>query len=31
MLDAMYEDDINITGYTLWSIIDNFEWTQGFK
>ncbi|KAJ8923929.1 hypothetical protein NQ315_006705 [Exocentrus adspersus] len=31
LLDAMYEDNINITGYTLWSIIDNFEWTQGFN
>ncbi|XP_018576585.1 myrosinase 1 [Anoplophora glabripennis] len=31
MLDAMYEDNIKITGYTLWSIIDNFEWTQGFN
>uniref|UniRef100_A0A0K8TUT8 beta-glucosidase n=1 Tax=Phaedon cochleariae TaxID=80249 RepID=A0A0K8TUT8_PHACE len=29
LLDAMYDGGVRVTGYTAWSIIDNFEWTQG--
>ena len=28
---AISEDSCNIIGYTVWSIIDNFEWNQGYS
>ncbi|XP_023019415.2 cytosolic beta-glucosidase [Leptinotarsa decemlineata] len=30
MVDAIYDAGVNVTGYTVWSIIDNFEWTAGY-
>lgn len=30
-LEARIVDGCNVTGYTHWSVIDNFEWGRGYS
>lgn len=31
VLDAKIRDNCNVSGYTHWSVIDNFEWIRGYS
>lgn len=31
ILDSIHEDKVNVIGFSAWSLLDNFEWMQGYS
>lgn len=31
ILNVIYEDNVRVLGYTIWTLMDNFEWRAGFS